>query len=56
MKKFICLVQFICSFSTFVSAQESTHSHTLGTRLQFPNYIFDNIYDLKSVILTLNQG
>ena len=21
-----------------------------------PNYIFDNIYDLKSVILTLNQG
>jgi hypothetical protein len=39
MKKFICLVQFICAFSTFVSAQEPSHSHTLGTSLQFPNIL-----------------
>ena len=37
MKKYICLVQIICSFSMVVSAQESTHSHSLGTSLQFPN-------------------
>ena len=37
MKKFICLVQYICAFSMVVSAQESTHSHSLGTSLQFPN-------------------
>jgi len=37
MKKFICLVQIICAFSMVVSAQESTHSHSLGTSLQFPN-------------------
>jgi 3',5'-nucleoside bisphosphate phosphatase len=37
MKKFICLVQFICAFTIVVSAQESTHSHALGTSLQFPN-------------------
>jgi hypothetical protein len=39
MKKFICLVQFICALSTVVSAQESTHSHSLGTSLQFPNIL-----------------
>jgi hypothetical protein len=37
MKKYICLVQIICAFSMVVSAQESTHSHSLGTSLQFPN-------------------
>ena len=39
MKKFICLVQLICAFSMVVSAQESTHSHSLGTSLQFPNIL-----------------
>ena len=39
MKKFICLVQFIYAFSMVVSAQESTHSHSLGTSLQFPNIL-----------------
>ena len=39
MRKFICLVQFFCAFSMVVSAQETTHSHTLGTSLQFPNIL-----------------
>ena len=39
MKKFICLVQIICAFSMVVSAQQSTHSHSLGTSLQFPNIL-----------------
>ena len=35
----------------------TTGAHTKAELLTAnPNYIFDNIYDLKSVILTLNQG
>lgn len=39
MKKFLFVIQIFCATSLVLSAQETPHSHALGTSLQFPNIL-----------------